>query len=123
MEQYVQRNLGKLVKLSASQKTELEKIESQAIARFEGQLNDLESALGMLRLGHHFGWKVLYLIHSKQTIRKYEGILGTRVRDLFKEDGPSSERSRGFLVARKLSNFWKIISGAQKIEDRREIGH
>jgi len=77
----------------------------------------------MLRLGHHFGWKVLYLIHSKQTIRKYEAILGVRVREIFEEDGPSSERSRGFLTAQKLSNFWKIISGAEKIQGRRDVTH
>ena len=121
MEQYLQRNLAKLAKLSTSQRAELESIESNAIARFRGQLNDLESALGMLRLGHHFGWKVLYLIHSKQTIRKYESILNVKVRDVFKEHGPSSERSRGFLSAQRLSNFWKIISGAEKIDGRRDV--
>lgn len=121
MDRQEQKNFARLAKLSASQRAELESIESRAIARFEGQLNDLESALGMLRLGHHFGWKVLHLIHSKQTIRKYEAILGVKVREVFQEDGPSSARSRGFLMAQKQSNFWKIVSGAQKIDGRREI--
>ena len=29
----------------------------------------------MYMIGRHFGWKVLYLIHTKKTIAKYEGIL------------------------------------------------
>ena len=111
----------KLAKLTDEQRLQLQQIEEDAIAEFGGQLDELESALGMLRMGHHLGWKVLYLIHSKRTIRKYEEILNIKVRDLFPEVGPSSYRSYGFVVAEKLSNFWKIVSGDTKIPDRRKI--
>ena len=50
----------------------------------------------MLRMGHHFGWKVLYIIHSRVTIRKYEKILDIKIRDIFAETGPSSYRSLGY---------------------------
>lgn len=30
-------------------------------------------------VGFHFGWKVLYLVHSKRTIKKYEAMLGIKV--------------------------------------------
>ena len=115
------KNLAKLKKLTAAQKAELEEIEAKAIARFEGSLDELESALGMLRMGHHVGWKVLYLIHSKQTIRKYEEMLDIKIREVFEEAGPSSERSIGYQLAKKVSNFWKIISGEEKIENRRQL--
>ena len=115
------KNLAKLKKLSPSQKAQLEDIEAKAIARFSGQLDELESALGMLRMGHHFGWKLLYLMHSKQTVRKYEEILDIKIREVFEESGPSSDRSIGFELAKKVSNFWKIISGEEKIENRRHI--
>lgn len=101
----------RLAKLSPAQRAELDRIEADAIAEFKGQLDDLESALGMLRMGHHWGWKVLYILHSKATIRKYENILKIKVRDVFPEEGPSAYRSAGFRVAQAASNFWKVISG------------
>ena len=117
----------KLYKLPPGQRAELERIEGDAVADFQGELEELESALGMLRMGHHVGWKVLYLLHSKRTIRKYEDILTgdsktpVRIRELFKESGPSSYRSNGYRLAEAASNFWKIISGDTKIPDRRQL--
>jgi hypothetical protein len=110
-----------LANISEQQQDELNSISENAIAGFVGQLNELESALGMLLMGHHFGWKVLYLIHSKKTIRKYEDILGVKIRDIFPETGPSSYRSTGLTLAMKASNFWKVVSGEHKIDNLREI--
>lgn len=111
----------RLAKLSAGERQALENIEARAIANFQGSFPDLESALGMLRMGHHFGWRVIYLVHSKATVRKYEGILGIRVRDLFPDEGPSSHRSAGFKIAQSVGNFWKIVSGAVKVQGRSTI--
>ena len=116
------RNLKKLADRTVDQAAELERIERHAIANFRGQLDELESALGMLRMGHHFGWRVLVLIHSKRTLRKYEEILGIQVREFFKEEGPSHERSVGYMLAKKIGNFWKVVSGDIKVEHRREMG-
>lgn len=113
--------IEKLAKLSAAERQALEEIEARAIANFQGSFPDLESALGMLRMGHHFGWRVIYLVHSKATVRKYEGILGIRVRDLFPDEGPSSRRSAGFKISQGMGNFWKIVSGAVKVRDRSAI--
>lgn len=111
----------RLAILSPEQKIQLQEIEDRAIVEFVGQMDELESALGMLRLGHHMGWKVLYMVHSKKTIRKYEEILDIKVRELFPERGPSAGRSTGLALAEKFSNFWKVVSGEVKIERRREI--
>jgi hypothetical protein len=118
----------KLAKPSAVQRAELDRIEAEAIASFHGDLPELESALGMLRMGHHFGWKVLYIIHSKKTIRKYEQILTgdskepVRIRELFKEDGPSSYRSHGYRLVQAASNFWRAISGeAEDVKLEKEV--
>ena len=105
--------------LSEEQKTELNRIENEAIANFSGLLEELESALGLLRMGHHFGWRVLVLIHNKRTIRKYEEILGIRFRDFFPDEGPSALRSHGFRYTKKIGNFWKAVSGDIKVENRR----
>ena len=107
--------------LTNDQKQELQEIEDRAIINFKGMVDELESALGMLRMGHHIGWKVLYLIHSKKTIRKYEEILNIKIRDIFDETGPSSPRSIGLALANKFSNFWKVVSGEIKIDNKKEI--
>lgn len=106
----------KLKKLTEKERAQLERIQAQAIGDFKGDMHDLEAALGMLLIGHHVGWKVLYIIHSKRTVRKYEEILTgdskepVRIRDLFQPDGPSSYRSAGFQIVEKVSNFWKVIN-------------
>lgn len=123
----------KLYKLTDAQRKRMEEIEAEAIAGFQGELDELESALGMLRLGHHVGWKVLYLIHSKRTVRKYEKILTgdakepVLIRDLFEATGPSSYRSMALKLAEAASNFWRALSGeAEDVtipkEKRRHIG-
>jgi hypothetical protein len=109
---------SRYAKLSDKQKAELDRIERATVINFRGQLDDLEKALGMLRLGHHVGWRVLVISHSKRTIRKYEKILGITFREFFPERGPSSDRSRGLSIADGLSNFWKAVSGEEQIPDR-----
>jgi hypothetical protein len=110
-----------LAKLNIQQQKELINIQENALAGFVGQLDELESALGMLLMGHHFGWKVLYLIHSKRTIRKYEDILGIKIREIFPEEGPSSYRSPALALAKKATNFWKVVSGEEKIPDKKKV--
>ena len=116
-----ERNVKRLYNRTLEEEAELIRIERDAIARFSGQIDDLEAALGVLRIGHHVGWRVLVLIHNKRTIRKYEEVLGITMRDFFPAEGPSHERSRGYSIAKKIGNFWKAVSGAIKIEDRRTI--
>lgn len=115
----------KLAKLTPAQRAELDRIELDAIADYSGDLTELESALGMLRMGYHFGWKVLYIVHSKRTIRKYEECLNVKVRELFPPTGPSSYRNNGYRIAEAATNFWKVISGdsadVKLDEHRREV--
>lgn len=110
----------KIHRLTPKQEAQLRRIEEKAIAEFHGDMDQLESALGMLRMGHHFGWRVLYIIHSKRTIRNYERILHIRIRDIFEPTGPSTYRSIGFNVADRVSNFWKAIGGEMKIPRRKD---
>lgn len=112
--------------LNIEQKEQLEQIEKRAIIQFRGMLDELESALGMLRIGYHMGWKVLYMIHSKKTIRKYEEILDIKIRDIFPDEGPSAGRSVGLDISKRFSNFWKVVSGEIELskeekENRRKI--
>lgn len=87
-----------------------------AIEKFKGNASELESAIGMYFMGHAFGWRILYMIHSKATVRKYERILDISVREVFEESTPHSERSLAFRVASTVSNFWKAVSGVNRPE-------
>lgn len=87
-----------------------------AIAKYKGDIGELESALGMYVMGRHVGWRVLYIMHSKKTVAKYEEILGINVREEFPEEGPDAERSVGYKIAKGFSNFWKVVSGEEKID-------
>ena len=73
----------------ADRAADLAKIFNSALDRFHGQFDELEKAIGMLMMGDYVGWKVLVLIHSKSTLKKYEEILGIEVRQFFKDEGPS----------------------------------
>jgi hypothetical protein len=91
------------------------------ISNFSGQINELESALGMYMVARFFGWKVLHIVHSKHTIKKYEDILGISLREEFDDLGLDAHRSLSYTVIQSLSNFWKSISGKLEIENRRFI--
>lgn len=120
-EDRIQKNLSNLKPLSVDKLKQLQEIELRALARFSGNFDELESAYGFLRLGFQIGWKPLAIIHSKKTFRKYEQLLEINARELFPEDTPASERSIGYSIAKKLSNFWKVVSGDIKVENRRDI--
>jgi len=107
--------------LSPKESQELINIANKASSEFTGLVDELEKAIGMLFLGRLVGWKVLVLVHNKRTIRKYEDILGIKVREFFPEEGPLSRKSIGLKVAEKLGSFWKAVSGEVKIENRREL--
>jgi len=98
---------------------ELAKIVNDAIDRFAGPFDELEKALGMLMMGDYVGWKVLVLIHSKSTLKKYEAILNISVREFFPDAGLIAERSNGYRLAIELKKFWKVVSGDEPVEDRR----
>lgn len=100
---------------------QLVSIAQTAAHTFEGPIDELQKAIGMLMTGDLFGWRVLILVHNKRTIRKYEEILGIEVKEFFPEEGPYSYRSIGYTLATKLGNFWKAVSGDVSIDKRREI--
>jgi len=117
----MERNLAALAQLSDEQKiTAFDKV-GTVVAGFSGSLEDLEKAVGMLMMGYHFGWKVLLLVHSKRTIKKYEKILDIDIKEFFPAEGPSAKRSMGLGLAKQIGNFWQVVSGDIKVENRRSI--
>ena len=66
-------------------------------------------------IGHHFGWKVLHMVHSRRTVARYEAILGIKVRDVFAPIGPDAERANAYAAIQGVANFWKAVSGDEKV--------
>ncbi len=88
------------------------KVVDQAVDGFRGDLNHLESAIGMLLIGRHYGWRVLFLIHSPATIRKYIKLLGLKnLRDALPEVGVLAHRSNAWRLLDDGKNFWKVVRG------------
>jgi hypothetical protein len=100
----------------------LMKIADRAAAEFNGNFDELESAIGVLMLGRLMGWKPLLVIHNKRTLKKYEEILSINAREEFPEVGPLANRSVGWGVVQTLSNFWKAVNGDISVPNRRTIG-
>lgn len=86
-------------------------IADNAVKNFKGDSTTLESAIGMLVIGRHVGWRVLVLIHEKSTIRKYEQILNINIREVFPEVGPLAQKSIAWRAVQKVGNFWKAVKG------------
>jgi hypothetical protein len=89
-------------------------IEQAIRARREFHIDELEAAIGMYTLGFHYGWKILHLVHSKRTIRKYEELLGIRITEEFPELGEDAWRCNAYRIIQTVSNFWKAVSGEEK---------
>lgn len=115
-----QKNLHRLESLTQEQVWEMHQITCKAFARFHGQIDEFEAAVGMMHLGYQVGWKPLVLIHNKRTIRKYQDILQIDIREMFKPEGPSAERSLGYMIAKKIGNFWKAVSGEVRDDELKE---
>jgi hypothetical protein len=83
------------------------------IDRAVDEFNDeLESAIGMLILGRHYGWRVMLLIHSPTTVRKYLKTLGLKsLRDVLPEVGVLAHRSNAWRLVDGTKNFWKVVRG------------
>lgn len=109
--------------LTSREQSEYFELVHRAIYDFAGSIDQLESALGFLYVGKYFGWRVLYVIHSKKTVATYEKILGINVRELFPEEGKHAKRSNGFRLLKNIRNYWDVVRGAEKLPegDRREV--
>jgi len=86
---------------------------------YKGDIVDLAHAIGAARIGHHYGWRVLRLIISQVSYRKYQKILGLDFKESLPEFTIYTEKSAGYQLVMKLNNFWDVVCGKAKI-DRKE---
>jgi len=87
-------------------------------SKFTGDGRHLEAALGAYVLGELYGWRVVYLCHTQETLRKYEAILGQPISDLCPERTPLSTKSIGLRIVDAGTGFWAVIKGSRYRKDR-----
>lgn len=97
---------------------EQQRIVLDSIQEFRGHANTLETALGALIIGRHMGWRVLRMVHSPATYKKYEKCLGLKFQDVCPERTEHSSRCTGIKAADKLNAFWDVVMGRQKVENK-----
>ena len=81
------------------------------IAAYQGNVEVLERAVGMLMVARHLGWKPLLLMHDPRTVRGAERLLGMTFRKLFAEAGPWAEKSFAWRAFDKTKSFWRTVRG------------
>ena len=82
-------------------------------ANYRGDATVLESAWGTIFMSLIYGWKVVYLMHSQATIRKYQDITGLVFREIAPESTVISRKSMAFKVVESGTNFWRVIRGQE----------
>ncbi len=90
---------------------ELIEIIDNATKRFTGNVTELESAIGLFLVARKVGWKGLFLVHTKKTIRRYEEILGISIREYVLEEGELARKSQALKLLKGVTNFWKAVQG------------
>lgn len=91
--------------------SDLVKLIDEAVMKFHGNSQELQNAIGALMVGRNTGWRVLFLIHSPKSIKKYEAILGVDFREIMPDIGPKADDSIAWSIAKKVTNFWKLVKG------------
>lgn len=87
---------------------------------FNGQITTLSAAIGAIHVGHIYGWRVLKIIHSPATLKKYEQIIGLKYEEICPETTENSMRNVGYRVSQKIGAFWKVVLGQVKVENKNE---
>jgi hypothetical protein len=90
---------------------EIVEIIDRAVAKYIGNTDVLASAIGVLMVGRHFGWRPIFIMHSRKALRNYEAILNIEFKKVLPPVGTLAHKSVGWNVAKKLSGFWKMVKG------------
>lgn len=98
---------------------ELAALVENSFERFRGTADSWESAVGMMFLGKYMGWKIVHLVHSQATVKKYEQIMGIDVKADFDPTTAGSKRSWAWIAIEGFSNFWKAVKGETDIKNAR----
>jgi len=93
-----------------------------SVSKYKGLGTTLESAVGALVIGQHYGWRVLKMLHNPSTYKKYEEILRVRFEDVCPERTPLTKKSIGMQIADKLQSFWAVARGKKQVPNKGMLG-
>jgi hypothetical protein len=93
---------------------------SERTRKYKGQLPTLSAALGAITLGYQYGWRVLKIVHSPATLKKYEAVIGFKYEDICPETTEISHRNIGYRFYQKIGAFWKVVLGQVKVDNKNE---
>ncbi|MGV1046889.1 hypothetical protein [Limnohabitans sp.] len=88
---------------------------------YKGDLTLLADSLGALNLGKRYGWRVLRIIYSPMTYRKYQKALGLEFNAVVPEVTPLSERSVGYKIASKIKDYWAAVRREYGIDAKERV--
>jgi hypothetical protein len=83
----------------------------KVISEYKGYMDELANAVGCLMIGRHVGWKPLYILYSRISIKKYQNILGIDFKEQLPITGEKAKQILGWQIVGKVSNFWKLVNG------------
>lgn len=89
----------------------------QAVRQYSGMSDTLSSALGALAMGHYVGWRGLLMVHNRQTVRRYEEILGVKFSEIMPERTDQTDRLLGIRIADQLGKFWAVVKSEIRIPE------
>ena len=81
------------------------------LPEWRGYCPNLSEALGGLMFGQAFGWKGLYMIHSRAKVRAMETTLGLVFREVLPERTALTSKIYGIRIADELGKFWAVVKG------------
>jgi hypothetical protein len=76
----------------------------RAYKGYKGDIRDLERAIGTLFVGRFTGWKPIYLMQDRKSLKKYESFLGIRFQDVLVDEGTQTAPWRGHSLREPRKN-------------------
>jgi hypothetical protein len=95
----------------------------QVTRDFQGQLDDLMGAVGLIHVGRVMGWRVVRLVGSRKHWMAANELFGD-VKLLLPEETEYSDKSMGYRVVKASGRFWEQIKGVDAqmdITERRKV--
>lgn len=78
---------------------------------FNGNIGQLEKAIGALVVAHYYGWRVVTILHTPATIRSINKILGKSLKERCPDRTELSTAVTGIRIADEIGAFWKVALG------------
>jgi hypothetical protein len=87
---------------------------------FKGDIVDLTHAIGAVTVGRKYGWRVLRIVISNASYRKYQRILGLEFKSVLPEQTDFSEKSCGYNLVVNAGKFWDAVNGIFKVDPKQK---